>query len=128
MVLSSDLRRAAQTAEIAFGESPVPVLLDWRLRECNYGDLNGSPSVSVHAAVNGVNDRYPGGESWAEAADRVGAVLDDIVRRWPRGRVLVIGHLSVYWTLEHRVNEVPLDPLGHSFVWREGWEYLLAAP
>jgi 2,3-bisphosphoglycerate-dependent phosphoglycerate mutase len=37
-VFTSDLRRAAQTAEIAFGETDVPILYDWRLRECDFGD------------------------------------------------------------------------------------------
>jgi alpha-ribazole phosphatase/probable phosphoglycerate mutase len=33
VVLSADLRRASETAEIAFaGRENVPVLLDWRLR------------------------------------------------------------------------------------------------
>src|SRR5690349_20860940 len=36
-VFASDLRRAAETAEIAFAGSDIPVLLDWRLRECDYG-------------------------------------------------------------------------------------------
>ncbi len=65
VVLASDLPRAAETARIAFDGSPVPVLLDWRLRECDYGDLNGTPAESVHAAVRGTRDRYPGGESLA---------------------------------------------------------------
>ena len=33
---SSDLAYAARTASIAFGQSTIPVLHDWRLRECGY--------------------------------------------------------------------------------------------
>ena len=40
-VFCSDLERAVQTARIAFAGTPVPVLLDWRLRECDYGQRNG---------------------------------------------------------------------------------------
>jgi 2,3-bisphosphoglycerate-dependent phosphoglycerate mutase len=36
-VFTSDLRRAAETAEIAFGDTDIPVLYDWRLRECDFG-------------------------------------------------------------------------------------------
>ena len=47
-VFCSDLRRAVQTAEIAFAETPIPILLDWRLRECDYGQRNGMPVADVH--------------------------------------------------------------------------------
>ena len=45
VVFCSDLERAAETARIAFAGTAVPVLLDWRLRECDYGDRNGGPAV-----------------------------------------------------------------------------------
>jgi 2,3-bisphosphoglycerate-dependent phosphoglycerate mutase len=47
-VFSSDLGRAAQTVSIAFGSSGIPVLYDWRLRECDYGQRNGTPAAGVH--------------------------------------------------------------------------------
>jgi alpha-ribazole phosphatase/probable phosphoglycerate mutase len=40
-VYTSDLRRAVQTAEIAFAGCTVTVVQDARLMECNYGALNG---------------------------------------------------------------------------------------
>src|SRR5215813_9367674 len=46
-VFSSDLRRAAQTAEIAFDGTGIPILYDWRLRECDFGTRNGSSAVDV---------------------------------------------------------------------------------
>ena len=43
VVFTSDLSRAVETAEIAFSDSDIPVLHDWRLRECDYGQYNGTP-------------------------------------------------------------------------------------
>src|SRR3989442_303641 len=40
-VFVSDLARAVETATIAFAGSDIPIHQDARLRECNYGDLNG---------------------------------------------------------------------------------------
>src|SRR5262249_31073034 len=40
-VFTSDLGRAIETAEIAFAGSELPVHRDSRLRECNYGEMNG---------------------------------------------------------------------------------------
>jgi alpha-ribazole phosphatase/probable phosphoglycerate mutase len=48
-VFSSDLTRAAETASVAFGTTGIPVLLDWRLRECDYGKRNGMPVAELHA-------------------------------------------------------------------------------
>jgi broad specificity phosphatase PhoE len=41
-VYSSDLGRAVETAEIAFGGSRIPVRYDERLRECSYCDLSAA--------------------------------------------------------------------------------------
>jgi broad specificity phosphatase PhoE len=48
-VFSSDLTRAAETASVAFGTTGIPVLLDWRLRECDYRKRNGMPVAELHA-------------------------------------------------------------------------------
>jgi hypothetical protein len=49
-VFSSDLVRAAQTALVAFGRSANPVLHDWWLRQCDYGQRNGMPAAELHAS------------------------------------------------------------------------------
>jgi hypothetical protein len=48
-VFASDLHRAVQTARTAFPDGRPPIHQDIRLRECNYGDLNGHP-ISLIAA------------------------------------------------------------------------------
>lgn len=70
-VFSSDLGRAVETATIAFGDSAIPVLHDWRLRECDYGRRNGMPAAEMHAHRRDHLDRpYRGGESWRQAVAR----------------------------------------------------------
>ncbi len=126
-VFSSDLRRAAETAEVAFGDTPVPILLDWRLRECDYGDETQGPA-DWHRAhrCDHVTVPYPNGESWQDAADRVGWFLNDLATRWTSVRVLVIGHVATRWGLEHYISGVPLERLCTAgFEWREGWEFTL---
>ena len=67
-VFSSDLVRAAQTASVPFGQSAIPVLHDWRLRECDCGQRNGMPAAELHASRREYLDwPYPGGESWRRA-------------------------------------------------------------
>ena len=127
-VFSSDLQRAAETARIALAQwtTSVPdLLLDWRFRECDYGEMNGSPAALVHGSVAFPNETYPGGESWRNAIERVERGLDDLFLRWNGARILIIGHMSLYWALEHRANGRSIEELGRDFTWREGWDFNL---
>jgi 2,3-bisphosphoglycerate-dependent phosphoglycerate mutase len=122
-VFSSDLARAAETASVAFAGSAIPVLYDWRLRECDYGQRNVMPAAELHAGRRQHLDRpYPGGESWQQATARVGRFLGDLPLRWDGQRVLIIGHVATRWGLDHFLNGVPLEDLiEHDFAWQEGW-------
>jgi broad specificity phosphatase PhoE len=126
-VFCSDLARAEQTARIAFAGTPVPVLLDWRLRECDYGRQSGMPVAELHAGRRHHLDvPYPGGESWRQAVARIGWFLEDLRRRWDGQRVLVIGHVATRWGLDHWLNARALEELVDAdFAWQEGWEYQL---
>jgi broad specificity phosphatase PhoE len=127
VVFCSDLERAAETASIAFAGTGVPVLLDWRLRECDYGDRNGGPAVRhVQDRREFLDSPYPGGESWRQAVARVGRFLDDLRSGWDGARVCVIGHVATRWALDHFVDGTALEDLvGADFAWQEGWEYRL---
>src|SRR6185437_11231716 len=46
-VFTSDLRRSVETAQIAFGDTGMPILHDWRLRESDFGTRNGSPAAEI---------------------------------------------------------------------------------
>ena len=127
-VFSSDLARAAETASVAFGASAIPVLYDWRLRVCDYGQRNGMPVAELHLGRRQhLDEPYPGGESWRQAVARVGRFVADLPLRWGGQRVLVIGHVATRWGLDHLINGVPLENLAaQDFAWQPGWEYRLS--
>ncbi len=127
-VFTSDLTRSVQTASLAFAGSGIPVLHDWRLRECDYGRRNGTPAAQVRAGRREHLDQpYPGGESWRQAVARVGRFLADLPLRWDGQRILVIGHVATRWGLDHFLGGVPLEDLVRGdFAWQEGWEYRLS--
>jgi 2,3-bisphosphoglycerate-dependent phosphoglycerate mutase len=126
-VFTSDLHRAVETASLAFPKGEPPVLHDWRLRECDYGDWNGGSAAQVHQNRAEHLDRpYPGGESWRQAVHRAGRFLTDLPLRWSGSRVLVIGHVATRWAFEHFLDGKSIEELADSdFAWREGWEYRL---
>ncbi len=126
-VFSSDLARSLETAKIAFGGLPIPLLADWRLRECDYGRLNGAPVEQVHPFRRSrLTEPYPNGESWQQATVRVERFLSDLPLRWEESRVLVLGHVATYWGLECALNGADLRALVQAdFEWQDGWEFLL---
>jgi 2,3-bisphosphoglycerate-dependent phosphoglycerate mutase len=125
-IFTSDLARAVETAEIAFAGLDIPILHDWRLRECNYGDRNGMPAEELHRGRAAHLDRpYPNGESWRRSTARVGRFVEDLRLGWnAEDRVLVIGHVATRWGLDHNVHGVALEQLvNEEFVWQPGWRY-----
>jgi 2,3-bisphosphoglycerate-dependent phosphoglycerate mutase len=126
-VYTSDLRRAVETAEVAFGGSGIPVHRDWRLRECNYGDLNGEPLARFAGEpLRRITEPYPGGESYRQVVERVQQFLDDLPSELESGRIVVIGHAATRWALEHLLTGAPLEELvAAPFQWQPGWEYVL---
>lgn len=124
-VFASDLQRAVETARIAFDGRSIPILLDWRLRECDYGALNGAPADQIHGERRQrLRQPYPGGESWLQATDRIRSFLSDLPGRWAGQRILVIGHVATRWGLDRFVGGRDLDQLmSEEFSWQEGWHY-----
>jgi 2,3-bisphosphoglycerate-dependent phosphoglycerate mutase len=125
-VYTSDLGRAVETAEIAFGGTSIPIIRDARLRECNYGTMNGRPRDEVHA--RGIDERYPEGESWREAVERVDGFLEELAQARDGERVLVIGHMSACYALGCRAGNWTLEDLfGTRMRWQEGWEFSISS-
>ena len=126
-VYVSDLARALETARIAFDGSGIPVHRDARLRECNYGRLNGSPNeVQQPRRVDHIDVPWPGGESYRDVVARTAALLDDLVREWDGSRLLLIAHSANRWSLDHLLLGRDLQELTTAeFDWQPGWEYLV---
>src|SRR5688572_28154073 len=83
VVFVSDLGRAVETAARAFKGSAVPRFIDWRLRECDYGALNGGPASEVHGArLAHLDTPYPDGESYRDVMARVASFVRDLGARW----------------------------------------------
>ena len=126
-VFGSDLARAVETAEIAFAATDIPVFLDWRLRETDYGELNGAPADAIAAErARRVDLAFPGGESYRDAVGRVASFLDDVRGGCAGDRILLVGHTATRWALDHLLDGRALEEVvAAPFDWCEGWEYEL---
>lgn len=128
-VFTSDLHRAVQTARTAFPDGRPPIHQDIRLRECNYGDLNGH-LLSLIAArrAQHIDEPFPGGQSYRQVATATRAFLHDLATGWNGSRILVIAHSANRWALDHLLTGTPLEDLLQAPpTWRPGWHYTLSA-
>ncbi len=124
-VFTSDLARAVETADIAFAGASVPQFRDWRLRECNYGALNGAPVEAVSKLrLASIDAPFPGGQSYRDVVANTAAFLADVSRAFDDSRICVIAHSANKWALDVLLLGKRLEDLVTAdFGWQEGWEY-----
>lgn len=100
-VWSSDLLRARATAEPVAAAMGLPVHIDSRLREVDFGRAEGRTSGQLAAAepqnweafeLDPVANHHPDGEHPHDAAQRFTRCLQEIAEARPAGRILVVAH------------------------------------
>ena len=104
-VVSSPLRRARETAAVL----GLPVDVDERWVELDYGELDGRPVAEVPPDLwrrwrADVDFTPPGGESLAALGRRVRAACEELAAEATEGDVVVVSHVSpikaaVAWAL-----------------------------
>jgi broad specificity phosphatase PhoE len=126
-VCLSDLHRAVQTAEIAFGATGLPIHKDVRLRECNYGDLNGIATTLLAAERSKhIDVPFPGGQSYRDVVEQTRSFLCDLARDRDGERVIIVSHSANKWALDVLLRGARLEDLVDApFGWQEGWRYTL---
>ncbi|MEY9875062.1 broad specificity phosphatase PhoE [Streptacidiphilus sp. MAP12-33] len=126
-VFTSDLHRAVQTAQIAFPDGRPVIHRDRRLRECDYGELNGAPAAVIAAQrARRLTDPFPGGQRYREVLDATASFLRDLLAERDGSRVLLIAHSANRWSLDCLLAGARLeDVLASPPPWRAGWRYTL---
>lgn len=104
VVVVSTYRRAVETASVALRAAglDLPLLLDERLRDRDFGVLDRLTGLGIERRfpeeaarrrwVGKFGHRPPGGESWADVALRLRAVLSDLRSDLAGERVLMVTH------------------------------------
>lgn len=97
-VISSDLSRARETAEIIAGEHGLAVEVFPELREIHVGEAAGRAIEDAKQRFDwgpSAFIQWPGGESLEEVRDRVVSALERIVAASPGKTICVVGHGGV---------------------------------
>jgi probable phosphoglycerate mutase len=96
-VISSDLRRAADTAVLIAAALETEVLLEPGLREIDNGEAAGLTKAAAAALERPRTEPledwvpYPGAESWRDLATRIGATLAGLVDG-AVGTLVIVSH------------------------------------
>lgn len=120
VILASPYLRARETARRfrdAGGADPdEPVCVDERLREKEFGILDGLTTAGVAAQepeqaefrrlLGKFYHRPPGGESWADVILRLRSLLDTVSLHYGGRRVLIVGHQVVVLCLRYVIENL----------------------
>jgi probable phosphoglycerate mutase len=118
VLVSSDLGRAAVTAQAIADRCGKPVVLDARLRERHFGAGQGMTYEEVDRAYPGAFARIrdvdpdfviPGGESRRQFHDRVCDAMDSLAATHEGRTIVVVTHGGVLATFFRHVHAIPLD-------------------
>jgi len=109
-IYSSDLSRAARTAEIIAAHLEVPVVPDAGLRERNGGEWQGRTRAEIETGWPGMREAWrrgeltapPGGEDDAQLLARVDAALTRAIEHVGRNTLVVVTHHGVVRALVRR--------------------------
>jgi broad specificity phosphatase PhoE len=123
LICCSDLKRAVDTAKIAFGYT-IPVIIDKRLRELNYGDFDGKQrSVVESMKHNAIKIPFPNGESYEQAMVRTHEFYNELREKYADKTILVVGHRATQYGLDTLTGKTLEECLAPEFKWQPYWEY-----
>lgn len=97
VIIASPLKRARQTAQAVSDAIGVPVQIDERLMELDFGIFEGAPrsDPDFKYTRSQFPTRYPGGESAFQLCHRVYSCLDDVKQKYAGKTVLLVCHGGV---------------------------------
>ena len=118
VLVSSDLGRAAQTAQAIADRCAKPLVLDARLRERHFGVGEGMTYEEVDRAYPGAFARIrnvdpdfviPGGESRRQFHERVRTAFDSLAEAHAGKTIVIVTHGGVLATFFRHVHGIALD-------------------
>ncbi|HSX35825.1 MAG TPA: histidine phosphatase family protein [Patescibacteria group bacterium] len=129
VVFCSDLQRAVDSANLCFG-GKCEIIHDQRLRECNYGDLNGTAASAFKDKLTDYIDvRFPEGESYHDVTMRLSSFVDFLRENYDGKRIAVVAHQAPQLALDVLLrgkswHQAIAEDWRKTKAWQPGWEYV----
>mgnify|MGYP003500098883 FL=1 len=127
VMFTSDLKRAIESSNIAFPE--YEKITDNRLRECNYGDLDGEHKSLVIYEEH-VDEAFPNGESLKDVEKRIRELCDYLKENYDGKTVGIVAHRAPQLALEVITKGITWEEANKNDWrktgdWQPGWDYTL---
>ena len=119
-----------ESTQIIFGQS-APIIVDKRLRECNYGDYNGKASEIVEPLQEkNVTNKFPNGESYEDVKVRIADFLDFLKQNYEGKSVAIVAHKAPQLALDVLLGgktweQAFAEDWRKRKAWQPGWDYTL---
>ncbi len=128
LVISSDLKRAVDSAKLTF-EGLKEIKHDSRIRECNYGDLNGSSEALVKYEEH-IDVPFPNGERLKDVEKRVKDFCDYLLENYDGKHIAIVAHKAPQFAFqvitEKKSWEQVIDEDWRKIkAWQPGWIYIV---
>jgi len=126
-MFTSDLKRAIESSNIAFPE--YNKITDNRLRECNYGDLDGQHKSLVIYGDH-ITEPFPNGESLIDVENRLREFIEEIKENYTGKTIAIVAHRAPQLALDVVTNnksweEAIRDDWRKRKAWQPGWIYVI---
>lgn len=127
VIFSSDLQRAVKSAVPTADALKIPIYIDKRLREWNYGDMTQRDHEQVkQAKIEHITSPFPSGESAEDCMARMKEFLGWLKLNFDGKTVMIVGHRATQHGLEHWINGVDVKAyLETPWTYQPGWKYEL---
>jgi len=131
VIYCSDLKRSVDSANLAFADRKIPIIVDSSLRECNYGIYNSELSEIVEPLQEkSVFDKFPGGESYEDVKNRINNFLEYLKCNYEGKTVAIVAHKAPQLALDVILKgksweEAFAEDWRKTKNWQPGWEYIL---
>ena len=127
-VISSDLRRAVHSANNIF-ENDKEIIVDKRLRECDYGDFNGDDSSKVKYEEH-IQESFPNGECLIDVERRMRSLCNELLDKYDGKTIAFVAHKAPQLALDVITKNMTWkDAIANDWrktkAWQPGWTYEL---
>ena len=107
------------------------IIIDPRLRECNYGRYNSNrSSIGGPLQEQAINTAFPEGESYEDVKKRISSFLIDLKKKYDGKHIAIVAHKAPQLALDVLLKgqtweEAFAQDWRKVGKWQPGWEYIL---